>query len=180
MPAQFDMDITVSRTGVVVKTTMAVNKFPQPGESAHWIDVGDADCFDSESIKSGGMFLDTSADVTGSSDAVLMLAGCGGSANIPIGGVAPPVPTFTATRDSVAGTITVTWDATPTASTALVELGNGFTADVRHTTDHQIVFGTQTPNMGATVWPFAAMTSVDTDYGTARVWTGDPMDVTVP
>jgi hypothetical protein len=181
---QLDLDITVGPAGVGVFTNEDANRFPQAGQTTVWGRHMDTiSCLKELSIEAGGARLPLSTDVTGMTDAVLVLSGCGGQARIPISGVQAPGPALTATPDAYTRAVTVTWDSSPEASTAIIILWTPLWGELHHVVDHQL---TSSPSLdgirwdSVSVWAFAPMTFLETEYGIARVWTGDRIDVALP
>jgi hypothetical protein len=95
---------------------------------------------------------------------------------IPLPDVAPPLPTIddvTSDTDSV----TIAWHATPTPSSAVVELSNGTTGSRCHVTSTAPTRLAIVPagSIGLTVdvRAFAAPETITTAFGDATVWTGE-------
>lgn len=193
VPQQLELDVLVTHQGVDVHThgTDLANgcfggslDFPQPGHAGAWQDTVDCptgasskSCLQAPSLEIAGQPAPMTADPVGK-DAVLVLSGCGGGARIPLAGTPPTQAMVTATEDTTARTISVSWSDDATAKTALFAIGDSLYFDLEHVVAHDFVFSLPSGVSTAAyqwidAWALAAVVPVQTDYGVVRLWTGE-------
>ena len=193
VPQPLELDVLVTHQGVEVHTHGTDRPegcfggsldFPQPGQTGAWQDtidcpVGESSqsCLQSPALEIAGQRVALTTDPIGH-DAVLVLTGCGGSARIALAGTPPTAATVTANVDATARTISVSWTGDATTKTALFAIGDSLYFDLEHVVDHDFLFslpgGVSTAAyQWINAWALAAVVPVQTDYGVARVWTGE-------
>lgn len=201
-PRQLQLDVVIANGAVALYTSesdlaetgcIGGNIFPGPGMNAFVDDIVTCprgqpmSCLTGVALVIGNATITAQAapgrtygmagDVEAAGGGHLLIEGCGGNADIALPVEAAPQPTLIAHADTTAGTVTATWSAVPTASSALVEINDSISGELTHTTSSPTTF---TLAQGipvdayhsATVTAFAPPTTVTTAYGTARIWTG--------
>ena len=115
------------------------------------------------------------------SGSTLIVEGCGGVAVIPLDSEEWPIPTIAETSQT-GGTLDAEWSTSPSATSVIASLSNGFVATLCHDQDDgEESFGLGYPG---TYWVTVhALTSrvVETELGNASVWAGgtDSIEVDV-
>jgi len=178
-PQQLGIDVTVSHAGVQIFVDGSDQTFPQVGGIGYWGD--DEIRRFATDLEVGGSSYPLWSDVIGR-NAVLVLQGQGCSARIPLGSRIPPQPRAPiAIMDLAASTISLTWDASPQAETTVLGFFNGWGGELWHVVGNAFTFAPSTmvdpipvsSYRTVSVWTFATLDIVATDYGVVRVWTGD-------